>query len=299
VIEGESPIRAGRRHRTDVRRHSRPATLLAACALSVAGAAAAPRPAAAQPARQSTTRPAPVAIGPAPARGAAPATAPASQPYSPARTAAGLVPLRREVSQTQPARAATTKASAEPPAAPGFDLGRVAGALAIVLGLIFALRWLMGRTLQPGRMVGATGAVQVLSRSPLSPRQHLLLLRVGRRLIVAADCNGQLSSLSEITDPDEVAALVGQVRDEKLTSASKCFGNMLGRWKRPSDDSGEDEGEDFPRVPPDVYDAPARRRDDADGRGDGDDDASVAGARNEMSNLMERVRSLSQQFKKS
>jgi flagellar biogenesis protein FliO len=222
---------------------------------------------------------------------------PASQPFTPIRSGVGQVPLRRDFSQTQASRAATTKAFVEQPAA-GFELGRVAAALAIVLGLIFALRWVMRRTLQPGMMVGATGAVQVLTRSPLSPRQHLLLLRVGRRLIVAADCNGQLSSLSEITDPDEVAALVGQVRDEKLTSASKCFGNMLGRWRSGTDDAGEDGGEEFPRVPSDVYDAPPPRRDDANALADGDD-AAVAGARGEINNLMDRVRLLSQQFKKS
>ena len=263
--------------------------LLIACALCVAAAAAAP---VAQPGRQPATRPTTTPSEIAPSRAAVPSPAPASQPTT--RSAAGQVPLRRDAAQTQPVRA-TSRTTVPQPEAPGLDFGRVLGALAIVLGIIFALRWVLRRTLQPGMVAGATGAVQVLSRSPLSPRQHLLLLRVGRRLIVAADCNGQLSSLSEITDPDEVAALVGQVRDEKLTSASKCFGNMLGRWKQATEEQGGDAEEEFPRVPPDVYDGP-RGGEAPEGRGE---DAAVAGARGEIHSLTERVRLISHQFKQS
>jgi hypothetical protein len=136
---------------------------------------------------------------------------------------------------------------------------------------------------------GATNAVQVLTRSPVAQRQQVLLVRVGRRLLVVSDCNGQLSPLSEITDPDEVAALVGQLRDEKLTAASTSFGNLLGRWRRGA--GPDDEEEDFPRAAPDV---PGR----ADGAEDEDDPAAVA-ASQELSGLVERVRLLSSQFKRT
>jgi flagellar biogenesis protein FliO len=270
------------------------------------GAAGAPaqtgRPAASRP----DTRPA----EPAPARAAAPASVPASQPAPVApRSTIGQTPLRRIAPKSHPTQADADQNPAQQPPATGFGFARVLGALAVVLGLIFSLRWLLGRSLHPAGMAGASGAVQVLSRSPLSPRQHLLVLRVGRRLIVAADCNGQLSSLSEITDPDEVAALVGQVRDEKLTAASKSFGNLLGRWRRGDDGHGNDgsddhgDPDDFPRVPPDVFDAARERHADRHDRGDHDrdeaTDPSVASARGELNSLMERVRLISHQFKKS
>jgi flagellar biogenesis protein FliO len=204
--------------------------------------------------------------------------------------------------RTQPARA-DGKAAPQQTVPQGFDFAKVLGALAVVLGLIFMLRWILGRSLHPVGMAGTSGAVQVLSRSPLSPRQHLLLLRVGRRLIVAADCNGQLSSLSEITDPDEVASLVGQVRTEKLSAASKSFGNLLGRWRRGPDEHADTGGDadDFPRVPPDVFDTAADRRSERSGA-DGDESeepSSVASTRGELNSLMERVRLISHQFKKS
>ena len=223
------------------------------------------------------------ALAPA-TRPATPATRPATQPaIASVRPEIGETPIRRDAPRPQASRA-----EAEPqPAAPGFDFARVAGALAIVLTLIFALRWLLKRSMHGAGMPGATNAVQVLTRSPVSPRQQVLLVRVGRRLLVVSDCNGQLSPLSEITDPDEVAALVGQLRDEKLTAASTSFGNLLGRWRRGAGDGDEVE-EEFPRAAPDV---PERAEDD-------DDPAAVA-ASQEISGLVERVRLLSSQFKRT
>jgi flagellar biogenesis protein FliO len=207
------------------------------------------------------------------------------------RSEIGQAPIRRDVSRPDSTRA--TQADPQP-TVPGFDLPKVAGALALVLALIFTLRWLLRRSMNAAGLPGATHAVQVLTRSPVSPRQQVLLVRVGRRLLVVADCNGQLNSLSEISDPDEVAALIGQLHDEKLTAASGSFGNLLGRWRRAGGDGDDAEGdEEFPRAAPDV---PERRRGE-DGGADADDDPSVASARGEILGLVERVRLLSNQFK--
>jgi flagellar biogenesis protein FliO len=202
---------------------------------------------------------------------------------------------RRETSRSAEA---STGGESKPP---GFDLPRVLGALAVVLGLIFALRWLLRRSMNPASLPGVTNTVQVLTRSPLSPRQQLLLVRVGRRLLVVSDCNGQLNSLSEISDPDEVAALVGQLRDEKLTSASRSFGNLLGIWRRGGEDVRDDDtvddgavgiAEEYPRAAPDV----PERRDERDS--DEGDDPSVSSARSEIHGLLERVRNISHQLKR-
>jgi hypothetical protein len=175
-----------------------------------------------------------------------------------------------------------------------------------VLGLIFALRWLFRRSINPATLPGATTAVQVLTRSHLSPRQQLLLVRVGRRLLVVSDCNGQLNSLSEITDPDEVASLVGQLRDEKLTTASRTFGNLLGIWRgataQPAADDGADTDDEtqageetYPRAAPDVP-PPGSEDDDPDAQPD--DDPTVLSARSEIHGLLERVRGISGQMRR-
>ena len=292
-----------------MKNHRRPIRLapLAACvAACVLCAAAGAAPSSAPPASQTPAQ-----------QNTKPLSRPASQPTSrPAHAAA--TPVRSQIGQTAirdaSARPTTAAASADDAgnttniqAAPaGFDISRVVGALAIVLGLIFALRWVLRRSINPAGMPGATNVVQVLTRSPLSPRQQLLLVRVGRRLIVVADCNGQLNALSELTDPDEVAALVGQLRDEKLSAAPHSFGNLLGRLRRGADERTADgdggaEDESFPRVPHDMPEPARERRGGRDVvAADSEDEAgpSVASAQNEIQGLMERVRLISNQFRR-
>ena len=119
-----------------------------------------------------------------------------------------------------------------PPAGTGgFDVRRIVTALAVVLVLILLARWFVRRFFGVAGAARSTRAVQVLSRSTLSPKQQLMLLRVGRRLLVVGDGGGQLNTLSEITDADEVAALVGQVQDDHSAALSRAFGSLFGRMQ--------------------------------------------------------------------
>jgi flagellar biogenesis protein FliO len=90
-----------------------------------------------------------------------------------------------------------------------FDLRRVFFALTTVLLLIFALRWVVKRYF-PTVAGGTSGLVRVLSRSPLTAKHQVLLVQVGKRVLVLADNGTQVSALSEITDADEAASLIGQ-----------------------------------------------------------------------------------------
>jgi len=81
-------------------------------------------------------------------------------------------------------------------------------ALAVVAALIFGLRILL-RRFGAGRLVGRTsGPVSVLGRTSVSPRQQLLLIRVGRRLVLVGSGPEGMAALMEIRDADEVADLV-------------------------------------------------------------------------------------------
>lgn len=229
---------------------------------------------------------------------------PASQPSATrgVHVKIGESPIRRDPKRKD-APPAGPGSRASGASAPGFGIPRVAGALAVVLALIFALRWLLRRSLNAASLPGATTVVQLLSRSPLSPRQHLLLVRVGRRLLVVSDSNGQLSSLSEISDPDEVAALIGQLRDQQRVSPAGTFGNLLGMWRRGGEDEAHGEadtealdaasGENFPRATPDLPDRGGHDRYADDERAD----TSGLSTHKEIHGLMERVRLISNQFK--
>jgi flagellar biogenesis protein FliO len=108
-----------------------------------------------------------------------------------------------------------------------FDVQRVGISLAIVIGIILAARFAM-RKLFPAATVGRSSqAIKVLSRSVLAPKQQFLLLQVGKRLIVVGDSGTNMSALSEISDPDEVASLIGQLSSESSQSAVASFGSLF------------------------------------------------------------------------
>ena len=93
-----------------------------------------------------------------------------------------------------------------------YDWLRTIGALAAVVALIFIarllLRRLAGGAASPGRGV----PIEVLARANLSARQQLSLVRLGRRLVLVGSGPTGIRPLAEVTDPDEVAELLGELR---------------------------------------------------------------------------------------
>jgi flagellar biogenesis protein FliO len=154
------------------------------------------------------------------------------------------------------------------------DYVRVVGALGLVIALIVLLKW-VGRILFPsvaGR--GSSRVVEVLSRSSLTPKQQVMLIRVGSRLIVVGDSGTQMNTLCEIADADEVASLIGQLRDEKSAAVS-AFNPLFGRFRKRFE------------TPPEEEPAPL-----AD-----EEPLSIDSAESELHGLRERVRQLAEQFK--
>lgn len=182
----------------------------------------------------------------------------------------GNQPLRSGISE----RPASGTAAAVP-STPSMDYVRVVGALGLVIALIVLLKW-MGRMFFPsvaGR--GSSRAVEVLSRSPLTPKQQVMLIRVGSKLIVVGDSGTQMNTLCEISDADEVASLIGQLRDEK-SSAASAFRPLFGRFRKGFDSPGDDQqAESLVEEQP----------------------LSIDTAESELHGLRERVRQLAEQFK--
>ena len=88
---------------------------------------------------------------------------------------------------------------------------RVGGALAGVIALLLGLRAVMRRMggLPSGRRPG--GVIHVHARYPIARGQQVLLIQVGQRIIVAHQGGGSMRTLSEITDPGEVARIRGSL----------------------------------------------------------------------------------------
>ena len=149
----------------------------------------------------------------------------------------------------------------------------------MVLGLIFAMRWAGKKYFPSAGVPRSGGAMKILSRLVISPKQQLLMIQIGRRIVVVGDASGQMSALSEITDPDETASLIGQIAEEKSAGSVKAFGSL---FTRAEENSGPGRSSTLKRPP--AADSPSAP------------DPVIQTARGEIDELSDKLRLLSAQF---
>lgn len=147
----------------------------------------------------------------------------------------GLPPERRGASiaeSTPGAKASST---------PGSEL-RTFLALGGVVSAILALAWGLKRVAKAkGGLAGAVGAggrspaglLSVLGRYPIARGQTLILLRLDRRVLLLSQTwargGARLSTLAEITDPEEVASVLVKAQDAEGESVSERFRAIVER----------------------------------------------------------------------
>ena len=174
----------------------------------------------------------------------------------------------------------TAESSQAGEAAPaGPSASRVVLSLCVVAVLIVLLGWAYKRMFAAQQAKGG-GAVSLVSRSMLTPRHQVFVLRVGHRLIVAGDSGHGMDRLAEITDPAEVTAVLrdagGGAEMEHLRAgafgaALDEAGGAFSRTSRPQPIPSGDDGN------------PA-------------DDPPFDDARGEVQSLIARVRGLAGQL---
>jgi flagellar protein FliO/FliZ len=202
----------------------------------------------------------------------------AQEPQAPARAS------RYDSIQLRPRTGAgeTRSGNAGAPVSGAMEASRVLGALGAVIALIFAVRWAGRRFLGMNSVRnGGGGAVRVLSKTVLSPKQQLMLVQVGKRIVLVANTGVQMNALCEISDPEEVTALVSEVqaRPERPVGAAS-FLSAFGRA-----------GDSFPDDVRLVRDAKAAEREE-------DEHSVVPPTRAELAGLLEKVRLMSGSFRK-
>jgi flagellar biogenesis protein FliO len=109
------------------------------------------------------------------------------------------------------------------------------GALLLVIGLILAMRWILRRTSSLRAVAGGGQVIEVLSRTNISARQSLLLVRVGQRILVIG-AGETLTTLVQFDDPAQVAELLGNVEQARASSLSNTFARALSQWRSSSVD---------------------------------------------------------------
>lgn len=175
--------------------------------------------------------------------------------------------------------AADDEQAAEVSPSTGFGTFRVLLSLGIVIAIIVLLKYFGQRFFNPAAVTGrgSSRAVEMLSRTVLGPKQQVMLIRVGkRRVIVVGDSGGQLTSLDQITDSDEIAELTTQIITEKSGPASTAFASLFSK----STEKFEDE----------VTDADERKALLVD---DEMVDSNVASTQQDLAGLLAKVRKVS------
>ena len=128
----------------------------------------------------------------------------------------------------------------------GSWFSKTAAALGVVIALILLLRWIWARV--TGHVPAATrsAVVEVLSRTTIASRNHVLLLRIGSRIIVVSDSSAGVRTLVNIDEPEEVASLLATVTVNQAGSITQGFSQILHRFNSTytDDDCDQDAGSD-------------------------------------------------------
>lgn len=120
-------------------------------------------------------------------------------------------------------------------------LVRTAGALTLVIGLILLCKKLFVRLSQGTGGVASqfgaggrapSGVLEILGRYPVSRGHTLVLLKVDRRVLLLGHSSGGFTTLSEITDSEEVASLLVKTRDEEGETMTARFNALLRGMER-------------------------------------------------------------------
>lgn len=86
-------------------------------------------------------------------------------------------------------------------------LGALFVATLVVAGLAGAAWWIGRRLLRGSKLFAAQGAIQIVGRRALAPRQELVLVDVGGRLFLLGATRERVSTLGEFSRADDVAAV--------------------------------------------------------------------------------------------
>lgn len=116
--------------------------------------------------------------------------------------------------------------------------------LFVISVCVYAFKRWMPRSSRPG----GGDAVKILARHYLSSKQSLCLVRTGRRVVLVGITPDRISTLTEVTDAEEVASLVGSAERASPSSFTKMFARLTERELVDEAAESDDDGcPPFPR----------------------------------------------------
>lgn len=177
------------------------------------------------------------------------------------------------------ASTASGKGGQTPNSGGTFDVTRVMLALGAVILLILILRAGAKRVIPGAAAHRASSFVKVLARCSITPRQNLLVVQFGKRLVLVGDGGANLNPLCEITDPDEIAGILAQAREESISVARRfesLFGRASKEFSETADPQATERFDDSNEIKP--------------------EDPALQDTQKELSDLREKVRDVARQI---
>lgn len=185
----------------------------------------------------------------APAAAQPNSAAPTTQPTgSLADLAEAWHALDAELEQEQrPIRRNNAPAQAEPrnteriSNAANSSLWRTLGALAAVLALIAFVAWGYRQlSNQPGFPLAGRfrrpNAIEILARQNITPRQSIVLIRVGPRIVLVGQSPDRLAALDVIADHQLAAQIAGDLNTGKAKATDDDFADCFSNEKKQYND---------------------------------------------------------------
>jgi flagellar biogenesis protein FliO len=125
------------------------------------------------------------------------------------------------------AKGATPDAQSAGSGLPSLGLGQVLAALAIVVGLIFVGRALVRKFVPGAAASSGKGVIEILARHPLAKNQSLVLVRIGSQIVALNQGREASESVLVISEPMEVARIIGQIEGKNPASIQAGFNKLL------------------------------------------------------------------------
>jgi len=132
--------------------------------------------------------------------------------------------------------AATSAAPSWTERVPIGETVRVGSALGGVIGLMLVLRRAVRSLHAGGRAGRPSGVLEILARYPVARGQTLLVIKLGRRIILAHHGGGTMRALCETADADEVARLLGRLESGASEREAAKFARTLERFRAEYDE---------------------------------------------------------------
>jgi flagellar biogenesis protein FliO len=125
------------------------------------------------------------------------------------------------------AKGAATDTKSAGSGLPSLGFGQVLAALAIVIGLIFVGRALVRKFVPGAAASSGKGVIEILARHTLAKNQALVLVRIGSQIVALSQGRESSESVLVISEPMEVARIIGQIEGKNPASIQAGFNKLL------------------------------------------------------------------------